>query len=60
MVDTARAHFSQQKIVHILGTFGASVSVDLIDGSEHCATDDAYVKVNCDDTSFITNIHLIA
>ena len=52
---------SQQKIIHILGTFGAPVSVDLTEvdlaeGSEHWDTNDAYVKVNCDATSFITDI----
>ena len=60
MVDTARAHLSQQIIVHVLGTFGAPGSVDLTDSSEHWATDDAYVKVNCETTSFITDVGWIA
>ena len=59
-MDIARAHLSQQKIVHVVGIFGALVSVDLTNGSEHWATYDAYVKVNCDATSFIINIGRIA
>ena len=60
ILDTARAHLSQQKIVHVLGTYGATRSVDLTDSSEHWTTDDAYVKVNCDTTSFITDVGWIA
>ena len=43
-----------------MGTFGAPRSVDLTDNSEHWATDDAYVKVNCVTTSFITDVDWIA
>ena len=44
----------------VLGTFGAPGSVELTNSSEHWATDDAYVKVNCDATSFITDVGWIA
>ena len=60
MVDTAKSHLSQQKFVHVLGTFGALGLVDLTDSSEHWATNDAYVKVNCDAVSFITDVGWIA
>ena len=60
MVDTARTHLSQQIIVHVLETFSAPGSVDLTDSSEHWATDDAYVKVNCKTTSFISDVGWIA
>ena len=56
IVDTARVYLSQQIIVHVLGTFGAAGSVDLTNNSEHWATNNAYVKVNCDATSFITDV----
>ena len=42
------------------GTFGAPVPVDLTDGSEHWATDDAYVKVNYDTTSFTSHVGSIS
>ena len=60
MVNTARAHLSQQKIVHILGAFVAPILVDVTDSSEHWATDGAYVKVNCDATSFTADVGWIA
>ena len=53
-------HLSQRKIVHILGTFGAPVSDDLIDCTEHWATNSAYMKANCDATSFIIDLDWIA
>ena len=55
-MDTARAHHSQQIIFYVLGTFGAPGSVGLTENSEHWVTDDAYVKVNCDTTSFIIDV----
>ena len=60
MVDTARAHLSQLKIVHVLRTFDTPRSVDLNDCSEHWVTDNAYVKVNCDAISFKTDVGWIA
>ncbi|KAL8117775.1 hypothetical protein AgCh_015608 [Apium graveolens] len=44
VVDIAKAHLLQQKSVRILGAFVALISIDIIDSSEHWATDDAYVK----------------
>ena len=37
-VDIAKAHFSQQKFVHILGVLVAPISVDITDSSERGAT----------------------
>ena len=38
-VDIARAHLSQQKIVHMLGTIVALISVDISDSSERWVID---------------------
>ena len=58
-VDITKAHLSQQNFVHILGVLVAPISV-ITDSSERWATDDAYVKVNCDATSFIGDVGWIA
>ena len=55
-VDIAKTHISQQKFVHLLGVFVAPISVNITDSSERWATDEAYVKVNCDATSFIGDV----
>ena len=59
-VDIAKAHFSQQKFVHILGVLVAPISVDTTDSSERWAANDVYVKVNCDAISFIGYVGWIA
>ena len=40
--------------------FITPLSVDVTDSSEHWATDDAFVKVNCDATCFRTGVGWIA
>ena len=59
-VNITRAHLSQHKIVHVLGSFVDPISINVIDNSEHWVTDDAYLKVNCDNTSFVTDVGWIA
>ena len=56
VVDITGARLSQQEFVHILGTFVTPISVHIINSSERCATDDTYMKVDCDDTSFIDDV----
>ena len=59
-MDIAKPHLLQQKIIHILGVLIAPISVDISDSSERWVTNDTYVKVNCDATSFISEIGWIA
>ena len=51
VVDIAKSHISQQTIVHNLGAVVVTILVDITDNLEHWTTDDAHVKVNCDDIS---------
>ena len=72
VVEIAKAHLSQSKFVHIIGdpTCGMSIAgirqvdswgaVSPIGVPEHWATDGAYVKVNCDATSFLVDVGWIA
>lgn len=54
VVEIAKTHLSQSKFVLIgNSSFGMYMGADYF---EHWATDDAYVKVNCDATGFIIDI----
>lgn len=56
VVDIARVHLSQQ--VFLSPYFGdiCYSNIDIIDNSEYWGTDDTYVKVNSDATSFTTGV----
>ena len=56
VVNIASVHFSRQKVVHALRSFVDSISINVTNNFENWATDDTYVKVNCDDIMFTTDV----
>lgn len=56
VANIAKVKFSQHKYIHILGIFFTPILVDVVDSSEYWGTDDTYMNVSCNVTSFTIGV----